>query len=83
MACKFAAASHTMHVDIRCKYVNECVEDDVLKVAFTKSAENDGNILTKNLSEDLHERHSKKMFGKMPELFPRILKTSKIKGRVL
>ena len=32
-------------------------------IVFVKTAENDSNILTKYLSEDLHERHSKKMIG--------------------
>ena len=39
-------------MDIRCKHVNEYMEDDVVKIVFVKSADNDSNILTKNLRVD-------------------------------
>ena len=45
----------TKHVDIRYKYVNEYVEDEAVKLVFVKSADNDGNILTKTSSAELHE----------------------------
>ena len=51
--------SHTKHVDIRKKCVNEYVEDGVFK-KFFKLAHNDSNILTKKLSAELHDKHSKK-----------------------
>ena len=41
--------------------MNEYVKDGVVKIVFFKSTDNDSNILTKNLSADLHEKHSKKM----------------------
>ena len=40
---------NTKHVDIRYKYVNEYIEDRVVKIIFVDSADNDRNILTKNL----------------------------------
>ena len=40
------------------------MEDLVIRIIFNESAENDSNILTKNLSVELHEKHSKKMAGK-------------------
>ena len=60
MASNITTSCHTKHVDIRYKYVNEYVEDRVVKIVFVMSAENDSNILTKNLSAELHEKHSKK-----------------------
>ena len=38
-------------------YVNECVEEGVVKIVFVKSTDNDSNILTKNSSADLHDKH--------------------------
>ena len=46
--------------------MNEYVEDGVVKIAFVKSTYDDSNILTKNLSADLHEKHSKKMVIEKP-----------------
>ena len=37
------------HVDVSCKYVNEYIEDWIVKVVFVKSTENGSNILTMNL----------------------------------
>ena len=56
----------TKHMDVRYKYVNEYVEDRAVKIIFVKSADNDSNILTKNLSAELHEKHSRKMVGEKP-----------------
>ena len=35
--------------------------DGFLKIVFVRTAENDADIFTKNLSGDLHEKHRKKM----------------------
>ena len=48
MASNITTTCCTKHVDIRYKYVNEYVEDGVVKIVFVKSADNDSNILTKN-----------------------------------
>ena len=61
MASNITTMWHTKCVDTRYKYVNEYAEDRVVKIGFVKSADNDSNILTKNLSVKLHERHSKMM----------------------
>ena len=42
------------HIDLRTKYVNEYVEDGVLKIVYVKSEENDADIFTKNLGSELH-----------------------------
>ena len=38
--------------------MNEYVKEGVVKIIFVKSADNDNDILTKNLSAELHEKHS-------------------------
>ena len=38
----------------------------VVKIVFVKSADNDSDILTKNISAELHEKHSRKMVGEKP-----------------
>ena len=40
MASNIATTCHAKHVDIRYKYLNEYVEDRVLKIVFVKSADN-------------------------------------------
>ena len=65
MANNIATIHYTKHMDIRYKYINDYVYDGVLKKFFVKSADNDSNILTKNLSLEVHERHSNKIVGEM------------------
>ena len=60
MARNIMSMSCTKHMDVRYKYVNECVEDSIVKIIF-ESADNDSDILTKNLNAELHEQHSKTM----------------------
>ena len=48
------------HIDARIKYVNEYVEDGVLKIIYVKSEENDADIFTKNLGSELHGKHAVK-----------------------
>ena len=66
MASNITAMNHTKHVDIRYKYVNEYVEDGTVKIIFVKSADNNSDILTKNLSAELHNKHSRKMVVEKP-----------------
>ena len=66
MVSNIITTCHTKHVDIRCKCVNEYVEDRVVKIIFVKSAENDNDILTKKLSAELHEKHLKRLVGEKP-----------------
>ena len=44
MASNVTTMSHTKHVDIRYKYVNDYVEDRLVKIIFVKSAENNRDI---------------------------------------
>ena len=60
MAGNVTVTSHTNHVNIRYMYLNEYVEDGIVKIVLSKSAENDSNIPTKNSMEihmkDNHRR---------------------------
>ena len=66
MASNITTTCHTKHVDIQYKYANEYVQDGVVKIVFVKSAENDSGILTKAISAELYEKHSKKMVVEKP-----------------
>ena len=66
MASYITTTPHTKHMDVRYKYANEYAKDEVLKIIFAKS-ESNSNILTKNISAELHEKHSKKMIGEEPK----------------
>ena len=67
MTSNVATMSFTKHFDIKYKYVNEYVEDGIVKSFFVKSAENDSNIFKINLSAELHEKHSRNMIGEKLE----------------
>jgi hypothetical protein len=60
-------SSRTKNVDIPTKYVNEYFEDGVLKIIFVKSADNDSDIMTKNLGGDLHSKRSNKLIKTKPK----------------
>ena len=66
MASNITTKCGTKHIDIRYKYVNEYVEVRIVNIIFVKSTDNDSNILTKNLSTEIHKKHSKKMVDEKP-----------------
>jgi len=51
----------TKHVDVRTKFVNEYVEDGIIKIVFIKSQDNNSDIMMKNVGGDLYSRHSTKL----------------------
>ena len=63
MSKNVTTTSRTRHVDVRTKYVREYVEDGVIKIIFVRTENNDSDILTKNLSSELHGKHSRKLIG--------------------
>jgi Reverse transcriptase (RNA-dependent DNA polymerase)/gag-polypeptide of LTR copia-type len=56
----FSVSQRTKHIDIRAHFVREYIEDDVLKLLFIRSEDNDADIFTKNTSEELFNKHSSK-----------------------
>jgi hypothetical protein len=61
LANNFSVSQRTKHIDIRAHFVREYIEDDILKLLFIRSEDNDADIFTKNLSEDTFNKHSDKM----------------------
>ena len=47
----------TRHIGIRYKWVSEFIENGDVEIVFVKTAENDADFFTKNVSGDLNERH--------------------------
>ena len=45
-------------MDVRYHFVQEFVEDGMVKIVFVKSAENKADLFTKNLSGGLFEKHT-------------------------
>ena len=64
MSKNISTTGRSKHIDVRTKYVNEYVEDGVLKIVHVKSEENDADIFTKNLGSELHGKHAVKFVGK-------------------
>ena len=59
----FSVGQRTKHIDMRTHFVREYIEDDILKLVFVRSEDNDSDIFTKNTTEDLFLKHSNKMMG--------------------
>ena len=67
MAGNFIAMNYTKYVDKSYNYVNEYVVDDMIKIVFVKSTENDSKLVTKNLGRELNGKHSQKMISEEQE----------------
>jgi hypothetical protein len=59
----FSIGQRTKHIEMRAHIVREYTEDDILKLVFIRSEDNDADIFTKNTTEDLFLKHSNKMMG--------------------
>ena len=68
LANNFTTGPRTKHIDIRAHFVRELIINGILKVVFVKSEDNDADIFTKNVSEDLFVKHSNKLMDECPEL---------------
>lgn len=66
MSKNITTTSPSKHIDICTKYVNEYVEDGVLKlkIIFIKSQDNDSDIMTKTLIGEFYDRYSKKLIAR-------------------
>jgi hypothetical protein len=65
MAENVTTTSRTKHVDIRYKFVNEYVEDGIIKIIFVRSQNNTSDIMTKNLGGDLYTKHAGGLVGEV------------------
>ena len=50
----------TRHVDTRYHFVREFIEDGFIKIDFVRSVENDSDLFTKNVNQELYAKHTKK-----------------------
>jgi hypothetical protein len=50
----------TQHVDTRYHFVREFNEDDFIKIEFVRSVENNSDLFTKNVNQELYAKHTKK-----------------------
>jgi hypothetical protein len=47
------------HVDTRYPFIRENQEDGIIKVEFVKSVDNNSDFFTKNVSQEIYEKHVK------------------------
>jgi hypothetical protein len=58
----------TRHVDTRYHFIRENVEDRIVRVEFVKSSDNDSdNIFTKNVNQEMYEKHAMKFLGSIED----------------
>ena len=53
----------TKHIHVRYLLVREYVKDGVIMIQFVRSEDNDSDIMTKNTSEAVHNKHRNKMIS--------------------
>jgi hypothetical protein len=68
LAYNYSTGPRRKHIDICTHFVRELIINGILKIVFVKSWDDDADIFTKNVSEELFEKHSKKLIDKSPEL---------------
>ncbi len=54
-------SQQTKHIDIRYHFVREFVENGFIKIIFVRTADNTADIFTKNVTGDLHDKHTEKL----------------------
>jgi hypothetical protein len=54
-------SSRTKHIDIRHHYLRDLLDEEKLDIRFQRSENNSSDILTKNTTRDIHERHTTKI----------------------
>jgi hypothetical protein len=57
MAQNSSSGVKTRHVDTRYHFVRENLDDRIIKIEFIKSVENQSDIFTKNVTQEIYERH--------------------------
>ena len=57
MSENLGATQRTKHVDARYHYVREFIEEGFIKIIFVKTDENKSDIFTKNVNQQIYEKH--------------------------
>jgi hypothetical protein len=60
MAQNASSGVRTRHVDTRYHFVRENLEDGMIKIEFVKSVDNESDIFTKNVTQEIYEKHVEK-----------------------
>ena len=55
------------HGDTRYPFIRENVEDGIKRVEFVKSSDNDSDIFTKNVNQEMYEKHAMKFLGSIED----------------
>ena len=55
------------HVDTRYHFIRENVEDGIVRVEFVRSNDNDSDIFTKNVNQEMYEKHAMKFLGSIED----------------
>jgi hypothetical protein len=64
-------SQRTRHIDTRYHFVCEYIEDNIIKVLFVRSEDNEADIFTKNTNSSLFHKHITHMIKPVdPNLFP-------------
>jgi hypothetical protein len=50
----------TRHVDTCYHFVQEFTEDSFIKIEFVRSVENDSDLFTRNVNQELYAKHTNK-----------------------
>ena len=57
MAENVTTTGRSKHIDIKTRWITKACEDGFFKLVFVKSEDNRSDIFTKNVSNDIHQRH--------------------------
>ncbi len=77
MAENISATARTKHVDMRLKFINQYIEDGIIKIVFVKGGDNKSDPLTKNVNKETNNKHSEDYIAEKEWLIPKYLaKTS-------
>ena len=59
----------TRHVDTRYHFVREFIDTGFIKIEFVRSVENNSNVFTKNVNQELYEKHKTIFFVDSEKLY--------------
>jgi hypothetical protein len=54
-------SSKTKHIDIRCHYMRDIQDSKALDVKFKRSENNSADIMTKNTTREVHDKHTQQI----------------------
>jgi hypothetical protein len=61
MAQNSSSGVKTRHIDISYHFVRENLGEGIIKIEFVKSIKNQSDIFTKNVTQEIYERHVEKI----------------------